>query len=1131
MAEPLHMPTWQQLEKSIVTYVESAFSSAAVSFPFTLHEAAATFVKLVAAKLQEPSLEGLEGKITEPLAKILGLVSRTAVEESKALSDLANEVETLVKKILWLIDLEFFEKNKGIPKNFTLAACLRQLRLGSPEAHSPDQYDALPGLQGHLEWAYDTRNKETHAAHVYPQGEFQKRLMGVLVTMLYAVAEHRSSIECALFKPQIQHLLDRMLKGPNSNLLRHIVELDVLERVSDHSEILQPHAVEMPTFREFEDLGINNELDVDEDEQDSFTTSVKTVSQRGPVLQLVDRFSHAVLIGPPGAGKSTTLRYIAYSWAMEIQRSRGEIPPCPVLISLHQVPAHLSILQIAIEKCNDPQFPEFFAAGRYALLLDGLNEIPPSQIAAIKADIAHLLNKYVNARILITTRANWYSNEFRIPRLVLEPLRDAQIEEFLAKCMPDKDSAKAYVEVLRKKPRLWEYARNPLHLGMLSHIGKQGSLPESRGQLVRQFVKCLHARDQDKTHQTAMETKEILLGEIAYSLIERGALAISWNDGLHLIANRIEGLKLSLSSDSFLSECIDNGLLHSVAGELTFGHELYQEYFAALELSVRGTRDPTLFGRLGADAAWREPILFLFSLEMNIAQIHKAVSLVKPSLVAEGIKESAKDFEREAIELSNYLTSDAATLHPVPEIFRSLVILENGDALLDWWLGSQKSGVSKTIVSSLSNEPLPVMSVVRTLIRVAQRFIGFPEKTQNLGPNLGRVRELMLALDEYIRTGEKSITVHEREWLNKAAEELGESSSPIAFWAFLALIPIEPDLISSQIPFTLGKTTAPFAKHLAQTLKIGGASHLQQVILRCVHSGVIDRQTAIEFIGNLSGSIAKDYADAGELTPEIQACFVQLLWDTWNVGLTQYKATLFKGRANHPSELLSASFICLTDFCGGSQEDRVSWRPALKKPGWSREARRSGTARAGIFLQGVVREPQSLGEFHRDFESQCRAAIDSISKAAIQQKIPGCQSSLLLPIRDAGLDWPIQPAKPSRLNLFNFDNPLDAYSLNWTEAKELDRLLSGKKFVLGVQECLEKFMYLEGASFGNLVYSPLLGRQGNGWVIGEKVIVEVVLQWDIRRDRFSFRVKNGRTATLEEAKEYRPAPFALKDGA
>ena len=278
-------------------------------------------------------------------------------------------------------------------------------------------------------------------------------------------------------------------------------------------------------------------------------------------LEFVDSHQHAALLGDPGSGKTTFVKFMAMCMASELLGKKetglalltrpmpdeegkdsekpqkwGRGPLMPVWVELKEFAAKLppgckggaedlwrfirADLQFKDEDLSDffPALKNQFREPGGLLLLDGLDEVPEAENrrAVIKNVVADFIKGFPKSRVLVTSRSYAYQKqEWRVPELsetVLAPFDQGQILCFVdrwyaraarIKRMSEQES-KGKAELLKrailKNERLRELAERPLLLTLTAslHAWRGGSLPEQRQELYSETVDLLLDRWEER---------------------------------------------------------------------------------------------------------------------------------------------------------------------------------------------------------------------------------------------------------------------------------------------------------------------------------------------------------------------------------------------------------------------------------------------------------------------------------------------------------------------------------------------------------------------------------------------------------------------------------------------------------
>jgi len=384
------------------------------------------------------------------------------------------------------------------------------------------------------------------------------------------------------------------------------------------------------------------------------------------------RSRHAVLIGDPGSGKTTFLRFAAQVLARLLLRDQPahaarelgieeqEIPfPIFVRLSrfaefLHEhpdgscpedAPEHLlRYLDFSLHGRNlglpDDYLRRRVLSGGCFLLLDGLDEVPGPLRPRVAAIVDELVAGDPGNRHLITCRTRAYRGLARVgglPAYPLAPFETDQVAAFVrgwsralfqVRRGNDEDGgsresvldeAGSYEEELlgaiRSHENVGPMTESPLMLTMLAVVHwNQKKLPERRNELYDQAVEYLLESRKEQSPYPAPQRREGLQAlALAMFTHEEG---VQRSLGLEEAGRAVAPL-LQVEDEearAFLDqESLQSGLLVSRSeGEVEFWHLSFQEYLAALEMRTGGDYWQVLNqdDRLHDDR-WSEVVLLL----------------------------------------------------------------------------------------------------------------------------------------------------------------------------------------------------------------------------------------------------------------------------------------------------------------------------------------------------------------------------------------------------------------------------------------------------------------------------------------------------------------------------------------
>ena len=378
------------------------------------------------------------------------------------------------------------------------------------------------------------------------------------------------------------------------------------------------------------------------------------VSQpRVPVMTAVAKYHKLIVLGKPGAGKTTFLKHLA----MQCINGEFEAERLPLFVNLKQFaenPDRLGLLAFMshrhlksqITALNQDeldrhvvQLKQILGAGRALILLDGLDEVTQAEHDWVLREIRVLSEAFHDNHFLMTCRvAAWEYTFEQFTEVEIADFDLAQIQTFARQWFANKPmQPHTFLRCLAQQPHLAELAVTPLLLTLLClAFESSGALPSSRSELYREGIETLLKkwdasrgihRDQVYT-RLSPQRKEDLLGQIALSTFRRGEYFFRQPDLEQTIADYIRNLPEASDEPAVLS--VDSSLvLHSIEAQhgllverakhyYSFSHLTFQEYFVARELvfnsaNLSKTLSETVV-QYSQNPQWREVFLLIGEL-------------------------------------------------------------------------------------------------------------------------------------------------------------------------------------------------------------------------------------------------------------------------------------------------------------------------------------------------------------------------------------------------------------------------------------------------------------------------------------------------------------------------------------
>ena len=384
----------------------------------------------------------------------------------------------------------------------------------------------------------------------------------------------------------------------------------------------------------------------------------KTEELRGPQthpgLEEALKESRVVIVGDPGAGKTTFLRRIAYDRARaRLEGSPGSTKsPLPIYIRMGQLSEHRSECRKRRQgpKLNEsPAWLWHFLAARSVeaewgldedffrkaihngdaiLLLDGLDEAPDrKERAALARMFERAVADHEKCRFVVTTRPRAYEG-----LAVLSGFAEAQVEPFepeavdtflrhwsaglFPKNPPGADEHRnELAAALKAKPEIRRMARNPVMLTALAALyWNDKRLPDQRALLYESILSWLLRSRETLPGRAGEETTRERLSRLALKMQTnpKGRLTQAgrrWAS--EAIAGEFGG-NVKEAEAFVAQEEVDSGVITGLGNNVRFWHLTFQEYLAARAVAGQSEREQIeMFAAKERlyDPEWRETTL------------------------------------------------------------------------------------------------------------------------------------------------------------------------------------------------------------------------------------------------------------------------------------------------------------------------------------------------------------------------------------------------------------------------------------------------------------------------------------------------------------------------------------------
>ena len=367
----------------------------------------------------------------------------------------------------------------------------------------------------------------------------------------------------------------------------------------------------------------------------------RVTETRVPGLEAVKRYLKLMILGKPGSGKTTFLKYLAIQCNVGVFQA-DRVPIFITLKNLAEAEGQPSLLEYITQFFSDCDIGADQAAlllkrGRALILLDGLDEAKEEDDRRISKQVRDFSEKFCTNQFVITCRIAARKYIFdKFTEVEVADFDSRQITTFVQKWFQDKEPAKAdgLTQQLRENRPILELATNPLLLTLLCLVFEESAkFPTNRSELYEEGIDILLKRWDEKREiertqiykNLSVQRKKDLLSKIALITFERGDYFFKQKELEQHISDYICNLPnaqndqeaLQVDSEAVLNSIeAQHGLLVERAkGIYSFSHLTFQEYFTAREMVKKSeSENLEMLASHIIDSRWRE--VFLLASEM-----------------------------------------------------------------------------------------------------------------------------------------------------------------------------------------------------------------------------------------------------------------------------------------------------------------------------------------------------------------------------------------------------------------------------------------------------------------------------------------------------------------------------------
>lgn len=381
----------------------------------------------------------------------------------------------------------------------------------------------------------------------------------------------------------------------------------------------------------------------------------QVTKEKIPGKKAVENHNKLLILGKPGAGKTTFLKHLAIQCNQN--EFQGDLVPFFVTLKdfaeTEDKPNLLTYLSNYIESENSQNLQQILKHNRALILLDGLDEVLNTDSNRVIKEIESLTNSYPENQYVMTCRIA--AREYTFEKFTEVEIADfdwKQITNFAHNWFKDKPiKPETFLERLKQDKPIKELVANPLLLTLLCiSFEELGDFPANRKELYEEGLNALlrkwdssRGKQRDKVYKTlSIAKKEDLLSNIAWKTFAPGNYFFKIDAAKRYISEYIRNLPGANLDDEALQG--DSGIVlknieaqHGLLVErarniYSFSHLTFQEYFTAREIILVRQSDEKALAELVShlfDKRWREVFLLAVAMSPNA---EKLVLLMKSKI-------------------------------------------------------------------------------------------------------------------------------------------------------------------------------------------------------------------------------------------------------------------------------------------------------------------------------------------------------------------------------------------------------------------------------------------------------------------------------------------------------------------
>jgi hypothetical protein len=344
--------------------------------------------------------------------------------------------------------------------------------------------------------------------------------------------------------------------------------------------------------------------------------------KKADAIQVLHSIERAIIIGEIGIGKTT----LCYKYATEEETLKKFRLPLVVPLKLYKSAFSVTRLIFEAINCLGVEIEErdltflLNDIERLSFVFDGLNEISQENRDSFVQGMTQFCNLYPKHQVVVTCRSEYYNNQFQnFTEIRLLPWGEFQVKKYLKQAVDSEDVINDFLARSRLNNEQRFLLFRPFFLAQLvKEYKKNGEFPENRKILLDGILqrRLRESVTDERGIGLSVDVKRCL-SEIAFGMQKTLSMAIKLENAKEQIhkwfSDQGERNGCGYSFGDLWKTFLKTGFLQYNGPQISFIHETWQDYFAALNLERLVIEENRDVFKLACDSWWNDVFLFVFN--------------------------------------------------------------------------------------------------------------------------------------------------------------------------------------------------------------------------------------------------------------------------------------------------------------------------------------------------------------------------------------------------------------------------------------------------------------------------------------------------------------------------------------